>query len=464
MAEGSGNNQLRVLLEEAGLSNAGLARAVVTAGAEEGVHLGTNATSVKRILNGCQPRWPVPRLVAKVLSRRLGFAVSVQECGFVDRGEPTDTFDAFQRAPSIDGTIGLVAELSGRDMRRRNFLLGATFATAAFAEPAWLAMTMPAESAAARTAGARVGANDVAVITDTVRHFERLHRRYGGGIVRDQVVSYVHQQADLVLQSTYTERVGGDLLRAVTQATWLAGLTSVDSGRPALGQAYYAQALNLAQQSGDKLYAANILAEMSNTTMDVGNATGDAGPHGQHAVALARSAVQVAGRSATPAFGAWLHAMEARGLAMLGDRAGVEAAVSDAQRSYERADGDEPEWFGFYGEPDLLGDVGQCLRDAGRPRQGLALLERAAAALPVDRVTSRVKTQIHIAAAQVELGEFEAAGRTADQALAAGRAVSSNRIVGRVRTLRHRARGHQARRGSQDLDERLGAFLSGQSA
>lgn len=50
------NAELRALLDEAGLSNAALARAVVTAGAEEGVHIGTNTTSVKRMLGGSQPR------------------------------------------------------------------------------------------------------------------------------------------------------------------------------------------------------------------------------------------------------------------------------------------------------------------------------------------------------------------------------------------------------------------------
>lgn len=63
------------------MSNAALARAVVTAGAEVGVHVGTNTTSVKRMLDGCQPRWPLPRLVVKVLSRHLRREVSVAECG-----------------------------------------------------------------------------------------------------------------------------------------------------------------------------------------------------------------------------------------------------------------------------------------------------------------------------------------------------------------------------------------------
>ncbi|MGH3832946.1 MAG: hypothetical protein ACRDRS_21320, partial [Pseudonocardiaceae bacterium] len=66
-----GNTALRALLEEAEMSNAGLARAVVNAAAREGKHAGTSATSVRRMLEGAQPRWPVPRLIATVLGRRL---------------------------------------------------------------------------------------------------------------------------------------------------------------------------------------------------------------------------------------------------------------------------------------------------------------------------------------------------------------------------------------------------------
>ncbi|MEU0881817.1 hypothetical protein ABZ345_24655 [Lentzea sp. NPDC005914] len=56
-------------------------------------------------------------------------------------------------------------------------------------------------------------------------------------------------------------------------------------------------------------------------------------------------------------------------------------------------DGTEPDWLGFYGESDLMSDIGQCLRDTGRPRQGVALPERALGTLPEHRVTARAKTQ-----------------------------------------------------------------------
>lgn len=101
----AGNGALQALLEEAEMSNAGLARAVVSAAAREDKQLGTNATTVRRMLEGAQPRWPVPRLVATVLSRRLQREVMITECGFVDR-EPTgeDPHDGLTCSGTLEGT------------------------------------------------------------------------------------------------------------------------------------------------------------------------------------------------------------------------------------------------------------------------------------------------------------------------------------------------------------------------
>ncbi|MCA1677309.1 MAG: hypothetical protein LC799_35730, partial [Actinobacteria bacterium] len=78
------NTVLRGLLDEAQMSNTALAAAVVAAGAREGIHLGTSTTTVKRMLEGSQPHWPTPRLVASVLSGRLQREVKVTDCGFAD--------------------------------------------------------------------------------------------------------------------------------------------------------------------------------------------------------------------------------------------------------------------------------------------------------------------------------------------------------------------------------------------
>ncbi|GLZ34708.1 hypothetical protein Lesp02_68950 [Lentzea sp. NBRC 105346] len=448
-----GNVALRRLLAESGLSNGALARAIIAMGAKEGLHLATTTTSVKRMLDGAQPRWPVPRLVAKALTMRLGYQVGIEDCGFVDRSPVGDTFDGCACSPTAAGTIAIVVELSWRDMNRRNFLMGSAFTAAAFAQPAWLALTVPPDHDRSHEGGARIGSPDVEVLKSMVRQFELLHRRHGGGVSRPHVVQFVHHQARAALHGSYSDKVGRELYSAVAQATWLAGLNTVDSGRHALGQRYYTQALNLALHAGDRLYAANVLAEMSRVTIEVGQVSG-AVSDAQNAAGLARSALQVANGRATPALGAYLHAIEARGLALLGDAKGTAKALDDARRSFER-EGDEPDWMSFYGESDLMSDIGQCLRDTGRPQQGVAMLERALAGLPEHRVTARAKTQIHIAAAYVELGDYDGADHVAGEALQTIGGLSSSRIVERVKSLRRRANRRHA-----DLDERIAGFLA----
>ncbi|MDQ3153528.1 MAG: hypothetical protein M3R63_18040, partial [Actinomycetota bacterium] len=251
------NGALRALLDEAEMSNTGLAAAVVAAAAKEGVHAGTSTTSVKRMLDGCQPRWPTPRLVAAVLSRRLQREVSVTECGFTDRAPAgEDPYDGLSCSGTLEGTVRTVVELSGRDMRRRRFLLGSVFSAAAFAEPALFALTVPPADSTARVAGRRIGMADVEVFTEQVTHLRQLDYHYGSGRVRVQVVQLLHHEAYELLHGSYTAKTGKALLTTVAQATKLAGFTAADGGRHSLGQRYFIQALDLAMRAGDRLYAA----------------------------------------------------------------------------------------------------------------------------------------------------------------------------------------------------------------
>jgi hypothetical protein len=85
----------------------------------------------------------------------------------------------------------------------------------------------------------------------------------------------------------------------------------------------------------------------------------------------------------------------------------------------------------------------------------VALLERALDALPEHRVTARAKTRIHIAAAYLELRDYEKADQVTAEALEAIGPLSSSRIVERVKGLRRRAD-----RRHNDLDERIADFLN----
>ena len=83
------NLRLRSLLDEAGMSNKGLARRVVDLAAIQGLAgVRCDHTSVLRWLAGEQPRPPVPELVAVVLSNALGRKISETEMGMTPSNLP----------------------------------------------------------------------------------------------------------------------------------------------------------------------------------------------------------------------------------------------------------------------------------------------------------------------------------------------------------------------------------------
>lgn len=459
------NPALRALLDEAGVSNAALARSVVAAGAKEGVHVGTNTTSVKRMLDGSQPRWPVPRLVAKVLSRHLHREISVTECGFADRTPASDRYDGLQCSGTLDGTVRTVVELSGRDMDRRKFLLGSAFAAASFSEPALLALMAPPGESTARVAGRRIGMSDVEIVTENIAHLRRLDNRYGSGRVREQVVQLLHREASTVVHGSYSAKTGKALLGAIAQATWLAGSMASDVGRHSLAQRYYIQTLNLAMSAGDRLYAANVLSHMSRMTVQIGHSAiteEERLRHGREAIALARAGHSVTNGKATPVLSALLHAVEARGHALLGDGSSTRTAVLLAEQCFERArDDSDPTWLSFYTEAELAADIGRCLRDVGEPEQGTRLITHAMDTYEPWRIRSRCFVQTDLATAHLVQGDHEHAAALGRDAVRTAVVVSSTRTLDRLRTLQRRVR--PVRAGSPqliDLDTRISHLLT----
>ncbi len=461
-----GNGALRALLEEAEMSNAGLARAVVSAAAREGLHRATSTTTVRRMLDGAQPRWPVPRLVATVLSRRLQHEVTVTECGFVDR-EPTgeDPHDGLTCSGTLEGTVRTVVELSGRDMRRRKLLLGSVFSVAAFAEPTMFALIVPPAQGTARAAGQRVGMADVEVLTEQINHLNKLGQQFGSGRVREQVVVLLHREANQLLHASYSEKTGKALFSGVAQATRLAGFMSADVGREALAQRYYIQALDLAMRAGDRLYAAFVLATMSRMTVRIGENTPaehDTLRHGRQAVALARAGLTITQGAATPALAAELHALEVRGLALLGEASAARRAALAAQQVYESVrPGDELPWQDFYTEDALIADLGLGLSNVGETKEALTLGTTALQGFEPWRVRGRSLVQTHVALAHLRSRDLAQAAAYGREALHSATDVSSTMIAQRLRTLHRQVQPLRASSPHlRELDERLTTFFT----
>lgn len=463
---GATNTPLTALLVEAEMSNAGLARALQAAGAAEGIHLGTTPTSVTRMLQGAQPRQPVPRLVARVLSRHLQREISITECGFADRTPAAhDPHDGLKCSGSLDGTVKIVVELSGRDMNRRKFLLGSAFTAAAFSEPALFAMTVPGASSTARVAGKRVGAADVEILAENIQHLRRLDHRFGSGRVRDQVVQLLNREANTILHGTYSEATGRALLSTVSQASWLAGSMAADVGRHSLAQRYYIQTLNLAMAAQNRPYAANVLSHMSRMTVQIGygaDSEDDRLRNSRQAIALARAGRQVADRHTTPALSALLSAVEARAHALVGDTTETRRAVREAEEAYQRSRaGEEPEWLSFYTPAELAADLGRCLRDTGDPAAGTKLIDQALQQYEPWRVRSRCFVLTDLAVAAVVGNDHDRAAAYGREALATATEVSSTRTVDRLRSLHRMVTPLRASsRVLAEFDDRLTPFLT----
>jgi hypothetical protein len=112
--------------------------------------------------------------------------------------------------------------------------------------------------------GAKVGLGDVARLCAATGQTAEAARQSGPGQARQALVRLLSADAGRLLQGRCGARVNRELLEVTAEATLLAGyLTYACWPRAALAQAYFVQALALAQACGDRQLGAAILCAMS---------------------------------------------------------------------------------------------------------------------------------------------------------------------------------------------------------
>ncbi|GAA1537655.1 hypothetical protein GCM10009730_53730 [Streptomyces albidochromogenes] len=417
------NERLQALIQEAGCSNAGLARRVNMCGAEHGLDLRYDKTSVARWLRGQQPRGRAPGIIAEAIGRKLGRTVTIDEIGMAN-GKNLASGIGLQFSPTVPGAIEQVCELWRSDVGRRDFLSGSTVAASALVEPSrdWL-ITGTDTQVARAAGGGRVGASDVEAVRATTNALVELDHRFGSGHVRPIVVHYLNSVVSGLLSGSYREAVGRDLFAAVARLTELAGYMAVDTGQPGLAQRYYIQALRLAQAAGDRGYGGYVLAaSMSHLAAQLGNP--------REIAQLARAAQEGARGQVTPRAEAMFCAAEARGHALMGDARACNQVAGKALAALERTEedsGDDPVWIAHFDHAYLADELAHCHRDLG---QGQAAARRAQDALdghPEGRARRRAIGLVLLASAQVQQREIEQACQTGTRAVELLGTLRSNR-------------------------------------
>ncbi|MFF5974814.1 MFS transporter [Streptomyces sp. NPDC012769] len=495
------NEKLGTVLALAGISNAGLARRVNDLGAQRGLTLRYDKTSVARwVSKGMVPQGAAPHLIAAAIGQKLGRPVPLHEIGLADADPAPEVGLAFPR--DVGEAVRSATELYRLDLAGRRGgggiwqSLAGSFSVSAYATPAsrWLITPAdpsverraprpaagPAPGAAAPGAGGadsavggtggvgglgalaagenaehvRVGHSDVAKLREAAEDARRWDSKYGGGDWRSSMVpECLRVDAAPLLLGSYSDEVGRALFGATAELTRLAGWMAFDTGQQEAAQRYYIQALRLARAAADVPLGGYVLASMSLQATYRGFA--------DEGVDLAQAALERNRGLATARTMSFFRLVEARAHAKASDGAAAAAALKAAEGWLERSrDGDaDPSWLGFYSYDRFCADAAECYRDLKAPRQVRRFTEQALSRPTEEYVRSHGLRLVVSAVAELESGNLDAACAAGTRAVEVAGRISSARTTEYVRDLLHRLEPYGDEPRVMELRERARPLL-----
>ncbi|MGW7079151.1 MFS transporter [Streptomyces sp. NPDC054871] len=450
------NEKLGTVLALAGISNAGLARRVNDLGAQRGLTLRYDKTSVARwVSKGMVPQGAAPHLIAAAIGQKLGRPVPLHEIGLADADPAPEVGLAFPR--DVGAAVKSATELYRLDLAGRRAgsggiwqSLAGSFAVSAYATPASRWLITPADSSVARDVildeprelsghsedsgqPMKVGHSDVVKLREAAEDARRWDSKYGGGDWRSSMVpECLRVEAAPLLLGSYSDEVGRSLFGASAELTRLAGWMAFDTGQQEAAQRYYIQALRLARAAADVPLGGYVLASMSLQATYRG--------FGDEGVDLAQAALERNRGLATARTMSFFRLVEARAHARANDAQAAGAALRAAEGWLERArDGDnDPSWLGFYGYDRFAADAAECYRDLKAPRQVRRFTEQALKRPTEEFVRSHGLRLVVSAVAELESGNLDAACEQGTRALEVAGRISSARTTEYVKDLLHR--------------------------
>lgn len=441
------NEKLGTVLALAGISNAGLARRVNDLGAQRGLTLRYDKTSVARwVSKGMVPQGAAPHLIAAAIGQKLGRPVPLHEIGLADADPAPEVGLAFPR--DVGQAVKSATELYRLDLAGRRAgsggiwqSLAGSFAVSAYATPASRWLITPADSSVARDvnpsegsgAPIKVGHSDVRKLREAAEDARRWDSKYGGGDWRSSMVpECLRVEAAPLLLGSYSDEVGRALFGAGAELTRLAGWMAFDTGQQEAAQRYYIQALRLARAAADVPLGGYVLASMSLQATYRG--------FGDEGVDLAQAALERNRGLATARTMSFFHLIEARAHARAGDAHAAGGALKSAESWLERArPGDnDPSWLGFYSYDRFAADAAECYRDLKAPRQVRRFTEQALSKPTEEFVRSHGLRLVVSAVAELESGNLDAACEQGVRAVEVAGRISSARTTEYVKDLLHR--------------------------
>jgi tetratricopeptide (TPR) repeat protein len=237
------------------------------------------------------------------------------------------------------------------------------------------------------------------------------------------------------------------LAAAASEITMLAGRMSFfDLGRPSQAEPYYQDALEAAQDAGDRPMQAVVLGNKSFL------------PRSRGDFASALQLLDQAKRLVPddPVVRSWAMALEAMTQAWAQEPTQSLATLEAAETVLDDATpGAAPAWFDYYDRPRLAGFKGQVHIRLAQPETAHAVLEEAMGALDPDAAKQRACYLADRATVCVDEGEVDQACQLGIQALQLLGEVEYETGVQRVRDLRVKLRPWRNHPAVADLTEQL---------
>lgn len=426
------NSALAAVMQAGGIANAQLARRVNAAGAELGVTLNYDKSSVSHWLAGSVPKPEARPAVTEALSRLLGRPVTSADIGWST--DPADERDV------VAGVMALTR--ADMDPSRRS-VLGAGLYAAMLPVPSFEDVAERIQrTAAGRTV--RIGHGDVVTVRRMTSHVADILDELGGAHARPMAAAFLHNTVGPYLQADGSAQVQRDMFAAAADLTYLTGWMAMYEREQGLGQTYYLKALRLAGQAEDHVTYCRTLRGMSLQASHLG--------YGPRALEFADSAAEAA-PAAGPRLVAFLRGQQAHAAAMVGDRRQSFARLKETETALAQAD-NRRDAVGGYDEAAYHfheAHVRWCLRDGEGSIQALRRSNRARS--PQER-QGRVHCLGVIAQRQMAMRHIEAACTTWDEFLDEYQMISSARGDEHLDNLREGIRPYKTLTAVRTLSER----------
>jgi hypothetical protein len=427
------NRQLEAWLDQSGMSRAGLAARINRLGDTSEVTLRYDHTAVARWLKGQRPRGRVPEYICDILGRQLGRTLTLDDIGMASRSAPPASADP--AGGGLNRFLERSAVLWHSDRLHGEPPGPALLTGGAAVAPVWEWENPPEDLDVSHTGRSRVTPGHVEVLRAAREHYEHLYRHAGGVATRPRVVAFLTAEVAPLMRGTYDDATGRALCRAAGSLAAVSGICAYDADAQGLAQRYFHQALRLAKASGDRLFGGYVVSLLVNQALFLGD--------DRRSLACAEAVLRATGPHASPALATDLFAMQATAYARLGDRRSAHRCMRLAEAYGTRIrPAEEPAETGYV-QPGLLQvRLAEALLELGEV-EAAGRYAREAVCAPA-HVRGRVNRLATLSDAEMRGGEADRAAATAVEMVGCARGIESQRLRGRMRRVRDRLAGQHA--------------------